>query len=435
MRILRAFRTELDPNMRLKVLLGKHCGAARFAYNWGLDMKRTEYELTGRSPGAMELHRILIQRKREDLGWLYEVSKCAPQEALRGLDRAFRNFFQNRAHFPRFKRRKDGRGSFHLTGTIRVDPHHIQLPRLGRVRLKERGYLPTPDRTDVHILSATVSERAGRWFVSLQCEVDVPEPELAPGPPVGVDTGTTPHLATLDDGTTFDAPHSLEHRLRKVRRLQRSLSRKRPGSRNRRKARRTLARFLFHVSNNRKDALHKTTTNLVKAKPVIVVEDLDIQRMMEVGTHPGNRHLADAGLGEFYRQLEYKAKWYGRRVVKAPPYYPSTRMCSTCGAVMDGPLLLGERTFRCARCGLVLDRDVNAARNLVSLVAPSCGETVNAYQRREVAAEVQAEAVPACEVGTKGLSFRLVLNDLAPDNGSQKNFVTASPVARFTNTT
>jgi putative transposase len=194
---LRAYKTELDPNDALRTLLLKHAGARRWAFNWGLRRKIEDYERTGKSPSAQALHRELnaLKKAPPDQGgvpWMYEVSKCAPQEALRDLDKAFQNFFRRvkngeKPGFPRYKSKKKGIGGFRLTGTIRVFERHVQLPRLGRIRLKERGYLPL-DNPEVRILSATVSERSGRWYVSLQVEEEVlprePSPETG-----GVDVG------------------------------------------------------------------------------------------------------------------------------------------------------------------------------------------------------------------------------------------------------
>ena len=165
--------------------------------NWGLRRKIAAYESTGKSPTAIDLHRELNALKKTELGWMYEVSKCAPQEALRNLDQAFANFFRRveqkkqgrlkgRVGFPRFKSRKAGLGSFRLTGSIHVFEDSIQLPRLGCLRLKERGYLPV---SGVKILSATVSERAGRWFVSIQMEEEIVDPKPAIGEAIGVDLG------------------------------------------------------------------------------------------------------------------------------------------------------------------------------------------------------------------------------------------------------
>jgi transposase len=188
MQITRGYKTELDLNHQQITICKKHAGVARFAYNWGLNRKQEVYKQTGRSISAMELHRELNRLKRTEFPWMHESSKAAPQEALRDLDRAFSHFFRRcklkqegkwkgKAGYPRFKTKRKGLGSFRLTGTINVYEKAIELPRLGRLRLKESGYLPT---SGVHILSATVSEQAGRWFVSLQVREQAPGPQVRP---------------------------------------------------------------------------------------------------------------------------------------------------------------------------------------------------------------------------------------------------------------
>jgi putative transposase len=287
---------------------------------------------------------------------MYDVSKCAPQEALRNLDAAFENFFEGRARFPKLKSRKHGLGAFTVTGTITVRPGCIQLPRLGWVRLKENGYLPSK----VHINSATVSERARRWFVSVSVVVQQEKPRSVCGPVVGVDRGLR-SLAVVSDGFVVENPRALHRQERKLKRLQRAVNRKVKGSSNRHNAVRALARLHLKISNVREDALHKATTKLARTKSVIVVEDLGVRGMM------ANRRLAksiaDAGWGEFARQLVYKTAWYGSRLVVADRFFPSTKMCCQCGNIKEtiGP---SERTYSCERCETVMDRDLNAAINL-----------------------------------------------------------------------
>lgn len=389
MKVQRGYKTELDLNHRQRTACLRHAGAAHFAYNWGLERKMEAYQAGQPVPTAIDLHRELNRRKKSDWPWLYEVSKCAPQEALRDLERAFAHFFRRvklqkqgklngPVGFPRFKSRKRGLGSFRLTGSIRVYADSVQLPRLGRLRLQERGYLPI---AGVKILSATVSERAGRWFVSLQVEEEVPDPSPAQGEPLGVDLGVRT-LATRSDGVTYGNPKALPRAQRKLHRLQRKLARQQKGSRNREKTRRKLARLHYRISNIRRDALHKVSSDIVaRTKPdaerpgVVVIEGLKVKGMLR------NHHLAgaiaDAGWYEFSRQVRYKAAWSGAAVVVADPWYPSSKRCSRCGAV-KAELDLCERVYECACCGLVIDRDLNAARNLVQLVATASSAGSNA---------------------------------------------------------
>jgi putative transposase len=381
----RAFKTELDLNNTQKTACARHAGAARFAYNWGLARKIEAYQIEEKVPTAIDLHRQLNVLKKSELAWMYEVSKCAPQEALRNLDQAYANFFRRvkekkagkkiQAGFPKFKSKKNGSGSFRLTGAIHIFENAIQLPRLRRLRLKERGYLPVEG---VHILSATVRERAGRWFVSVQVEMDKPKPLVTAKQVAGVDLGVLA-LATVSDGTRIENPRALKGKLRKIKRLQRIVSRRKRGSANRQKAVRQLAKAHLRVANVRNNALHQATSLLAKTKSAVVLEDLNVSGMMK--NHHLAQAIADVGFHEFKRQLVYKGEWSGCKIILAPRFYPSTKRCSHCGHIqveMD----LSVRVYTCDFCGLTIDRDLNAAINLEQLTTGSspesyaCGESV-----------------------------------------------------------
>ena len=373
MKVSRAYRVELDPNDVQRTALLRHAGAARWAYNWGLRRKIDAYRETGKSPSAIDLHRelnVLKKVPKEEGGcpWAYETSKCAMQEALRDLDRAFANFYRRcrekkagRKGFPRFKSRKRGIGGFRLTGTIWASKTSVQLPRIGSIRLKEAGYLPTSERKGVRVLSASVTERAGHWFVALSVEEDRSNPPTPDDRVLGVDVGVL-NLATLSDGTVFENPRALKGAEDRLKRLQRSVSRKVKGSNNRRKAVQRLARQHYRVSNIRRDAIHKATSTAIAKRPAAIgIETLNVSGMM--GNHNLAKALSDASMAEFLRQIGYKATWAGIPVFRANRWYPSSRRCSVCGLVKDR-LDLGEREFACEGCGVVEDRDLNAALNL-----------------------------------------------------------------------
>jgi putative transposase len=380
-KVTRAYQTELDLNNEQITACKKHAGAARYADNWGLKLKQERYQATGKSPYAMELHRELHLLKKTDLPWRYEGSKCAPQEALRNLDNAFSPFFhrcqlkkagqlRGKVGYPRFKSKKHGLGSFRLTGSIVSFPQALQLPRLGRLRLKERGSLPT---SGVKILSATVSEQAGHWYVSIQGEQERAVPSNS-GPVVGGDLGVK-SLATFSDGPVIPTPRYLKRRLKKIKRFHRAVARKVKGSKNRKKVAQRLGRLYRKVANQRATTLHQVTSALVKTKSVIVIEDLNVGGMLK--NHHLAQAIADVGFAEFRRQLTDKAQWYGGTVLLASRWEPSSKTCSGCGW-MDENLTLADRTFHCQACGMVIDRDLNAALNLAKL-AESSSDTQNAW--------------------------------------------------------
>ena len=355
MLVNKAYRYELKPNENQLVLLKKHAGCARFAWNWGLAERIKLWKQARKSTSAVEQHRDLNRQKRIDYPWMYEMSKCAPQEALRDLDRAFQNFFKGKANFPKFKK-KGVHDSFRLTGAIKLFPKLVQLPRLGKIRVKEETA-----KFKGKILSATVSREADRWYISLAVEVEIHDPPPIQGELVGIDRGLT-HFAILSTGEKVATPKNLEKSLKKLRRFSRGLSRKQKGSNNRKKAVLRLAKLHRKIKNQRRDFLHKLSTWLAKTKPVIVVEDLAIKNMMR--NKCLSRHIADAGWGEFKRMLEYKTIWHGSKLVVAPRFYPSSRMCSNCGHMLP-ELKLSTRHWTCPKCGVGHDRDVNAAINLL----------------------------------------------------------------------
>ncbi len=361
-----------------RVVLYARVSSADRKSGTGRQMKRLEdYAAARGSHAGAEISEIgsgLNRLKKGSLSWMYEISKCAPQETLRDLDSAFTRFFDGNADFPKFKSKKHGCGSFRLTGAMKAQGYSIQLPCIGTMSLKENGCLPA----DGHIPSTTVSERGGRWFVSLAVIEEHTVPENS-GSICGVDLGVK-NLATVSDGTVFENPRSLSTYIRKLKRQQREVSRKVKRSNSRRKAVHRLNRTHLKISDMRMDAIHKATTWLAKNKSAIVIEDLNAGGMM--CNHRLAAAISDASFGEFRRQLEYKAGWYGSRIVVADRFYPSSRTCSACGHVKQ-ELKLSERVFECEMCNSRIDRDLNAAINLSGLAASSA-ESLNACLRREV---------------------------------------------------
>jgi IS605 OrfB family transposase len=351
------------------------------------------------------LRREWNQAKQQVAPWWAENSKEAYSSGLDALARGLANWVASRdgtragprVGFPRFKRKHRGRYACRFTtGPIRVEPdrHHVVLPRLGRIRTHEstRKLARRIEKGTARILAATISRTGGRWFVSFTCQLERAEcPPSHPTSVVGVDVGIR-HLAVLSTGERIANPAPLGAALGKLRRLNRKLARQlgprapdgtpqRPSARWRQTSRR-LGRTHARVTNLRRNSLHQLTSDLVGTYATIVVERLNLAGMLH--NRRLARRLADAGFGELRRQLAYKTTWAGGRLVAADTFYPSSKTCSGCGHV-KAKLLLSERTYRCERCGLVADRDLNAARNLASLVeivvAGSGPETQNACVR------------------------------------------------------
>jgi len=366
-----AHKIRLVPTVEQEVYFARACGTARFAYNWALAQWQ-RLHLVGEKPREAALRRALNAVKHERFPWMLEVTKNAPQQAIKNLGRAYANFFDDLAKYrrgelswkrvrvPKFKRKgindafraDNGQDRTH-PDAVQVDGSRVKLPIVGWVRMREEV------RFAGNVVAVTVSRRADAWYASFQVETYF-EPEMRTDTSRrGVDLGVTA-LATLDDGTKIPAPTPLRRYLKKLKRVQRALSRKQRGSKNRSKAKTKLARLHRRIADIRVDALHKLTTSLLNAATV-VVEDLNVAGML------ANRHLSraisDVGMFEFRRQLEYKAKLAGSTVVAAERWFPSSKLCSTCG-VKNERLTLGERTWTCASCGTTHDRDHNAAVNL-----------------------------------------------------------------------
>ncbi len=366
--VQQAYRYELDPTRYEAECLARHAGAARFAHNWAVERCRLALAAGPSIPSAVTLRREWNRWKRTNAPWWEEVSKCAPQEAFRNVQGSYANWRAGRASEQRFHRR-GAKDSFRLTGAISVLGGRVQLPRIGEVRTNE-----STGKFHGRILSTTVRREADRWFVSITVERERPDPASVIGPAIGVDLGLT-SFAVLSDGSRIESPKALAADLVRLRHRSQAHSRKQKGSKNRVKSARSLARLHYRIRCRRRDFLHKTTTGLARNKPVVVIEDLAVANL--VRNRSLSRAISDPGWSEFRRMLEYKAGWYGSRVVVAPRFYPSSKRCSGCENVLDA-CPLSERNYSCAKCGLVMARDLNAARNHASLVAGSSPETVNA---------------------------------------------------------
>lgn len=382
--MLIAHRIALDPNNVQATYMARAAGTARFAYNWALAEWKRQYEAwkddnSLPKPSQAALRRQLNAIKRERFPWMLEVTKNAPQMAIIQLGQAFKNFFAGRARSPQF-RKKGAHDRFTLTNDqFAIDGSRIRIPNLGWVRMREML------RFAGKIMSATISRVADRWFVSIA--VDTPDnshlPKAENQGAVGVDLGVSA-LATLSTGDPpITGPKAHKALLDRLRRLSRSLSRKVKGSANRRKAKAKLAKLHARIAAIRSDFLHKLTTDLTRRFHTIGIEDLNVRGMM------ANRHLArsiaDMSFFEFRRQLEYKAAMRGGVVKVADRFYASSKTCSDCGYTLE-TLPLSVREWTCPACGVIHDRDVNAAINLknraVSSTVAACGEEGSGLRRK-----------------------------------------------------
>ncbi len=350
---MQSIKTKLKVNNKQKTILAKHAGVARHAYNWGLANCIAEYKETKKRPSAITLHKRLVAKVKSENPWYYEVSKCAPQQALRDLDRAFKNFLTlPKSGFPNFKK-KGRKDSFYLEGSIKIlKGNYIKLPRIGIVKTYE--ILPSAPVKNVRI-----SKRAGDWYISFKYDECQPKAMTKKRAIIGVDVGINA-LATCSYGTTYANVKAYKQSKKRLTLYQRRVQKKEPGSKNRLKAVKRLAKAHKKVADIRADALHKLTTWLAKNHSTIVIEDLNVSGMLK--NHKLASAIADCGFYEFRRQLTYKCEWYGSELIIADRFYPSSQICSHCGHQQKMPL--SERTYNCANCGFQADRDFNAAVNL-----------------------------------------------------------------------
>jgi putative transposase len=438
-RVIQAYRFALDPTPAQERALRSHCGAQRFAYNWGLARitanlaqraaERSygieEQELTpAASWSAWSLRKEFNAVKDAVAPWWPENSKEAYASGLANLANALGNWTASRdgtrkgpkAGFPVFKGKRAAPSVRFSTGSFGLaeeDRRHVRLPRIGLVRTHEstRTLARRIAAGTARIRSVTVSLRRGRWQACFSVEVDrAGRAPANPGAIVGVDVGVR-HLAVLSTGQMIPNPRPLQHAQRRLRRLSRQAARRagpdrrtgqRPSARWR-KTQARLARVHARAANLREDGLHQLTTRLAAAYGTVAVEDLNVAGMLR--NRRLARRVADAGFGLLRRQLAYKTAWHGGRLVTAGRFYPSSKTCAGCGAV-KAKLALSERTYRCHACGLAIDRDMNAAANLLHLAASgaerinACGGMVRPGLAGRVPAKQEPGTAPAGKTGT-----------------------------------
>jgi len=375
--MLLGFKTELNLNNKQKTLAAQHAGVARHAYNWGLAVCKKAIEEKQKVPTAIDLHKRLVAEVKKENPWYYQSSKCAPQQALRNLEAAFQKWREKKARFPVFKKRGK-RDSFYLEGKIRISGDRIKVPILGWLKCHEQLPATCPK-------SVTISRQADRWFISFVFEQPVEDSssevptEVSPEAPgtkkkrkkrkklkkegdvIGVDLGIN-NLAACSNGRVFANPKPYRKAKKRLKRLQRQISRKKKGSQNRKKAVKRVAKVHKRIADIRNDHLHKITTYLAQRYKVVVIEDLNVSGMLK--NHKLAGSIADCGFYEFKRQLEYKAKLYDCQLVVADRFYPSSQLCSRCGHQQKIPL--SQRVFSCESCDFgPIDRDLNSSFNLV----------------------------------------------------------------------
>jgi putative transposase len=361
--VLLSFKTELKPNNRQVTKFRQHSGVARHAYNFGNSeilkaLEAREADKSVKIPSAIDLHKRLVAEIKPINPWYYENSKDSLQKALADVRTAWDRCLKKVSKRPNFKKKGKSKDSFYLEGGTKAKPQivndgkRVKLPKIGWVRLHE----PLPI-TATH--NCVISRTADKWFIAIKYEIEKPLIALD-RPSVGVDIGIK-ELAVASDGKVFANPKAYRKMSKRMKRLQRSVSRKVKGSKNRAKAVTKLARLHYKVSCIRKDAIHKLTNYLAKNHSVIKIEDLNVKTFLK--NHKLAGAITDCGMYEFKRQLEYKTEKFSSHLVLVDRFFPSSQICSNCGNHRH-KMPLKNRVYHCPECGHTQDRDLNAAKNI-----------------------------------------------------------------------
>ncbi len=367
--MLIGYKYRIYPTKQQTELINKHIGACRFVYNIALETKNYAYASHRKNLSCFDLMNQLPDLKKE-CEWLREIDSQALQQSVINLDKAFTQFFKGYGKFPNFKKKNASIQSFRNPSGFKIE---IKNNKISFPKFRE-GIKFVQDRSfKGEIKSNTISRKStGKYFVSLLVEdgKSLPKP-VKEKSAIGIDLGLN-HFIITSDGIKVDNPKYLKKSIDRLKVLQRRLRNKKKGSNNKKKAYRKVALIHERISNQRKDFLHKLSTQLINNHDTLCMEDLNISGMVK--NHKLAQSISDAGWGEFVRQLKYKAEWNGKNILQIPTFEPSTKICSNCGATNHN-LTLADRGWTC-QCGATHDRDINAAINIKNYCIRNSGEGI-----------------------------------------------------------
>ncbi len=362
----KSYKFRLLPTEDQSVLLSKHFGCIRFVYNHFLKEKQDHYLLNKKTLNYNTCAGNLVKMKREGFEWLKEVNSQSLQSALMNLETAYGNFFKKRSKFPKFKSKKSNYDSFTCPASVVVNKNTVELPKF-----KEGIRFIKHREIKGKICSATVSRTpTGKYYISILTEQEPTKHFEKTEKNIGIDLGIK-DFAITSEGQRYTNPKFLYKFQRKLKTAQQHLSRKQKGSKSREQARLKVARIHEKITNSRNDMQHKVSMSLIRKYDMIALEDLNVKGMVK--NHCLAKAISDSSWSSFVTKLEYKAKWYGKTVIKIDRFFPSSKTCSDCGHINQG-LTLDVRNWVCV-CGTKHDRDVNASNNILkrALVIQSSG--------------------------------------------------------------
>lgn len=359
--MLKAYKFRLYPNQEQRIYLAKTFGCTRFIYNKMLADRIKSYN-DNKDLDIKQIKYPTPAQYKNEFEWLKEVDSLALANAQMNLDKAYKNFFRDKSiGFPKFKKKTNNNNytTNNQKGTVYLEDNHIKVPKLkSMIKIEQHRQF------NGLIKSCTISQvPSGKYFISISVDTEIIElPKI--DNKVGIDLGIK-KFAITSDGDFFSNPKHLKQSEKRLAKLQKDLSRKQKGSNNRKRDKIKVAKLHEKIANQRKDFLHKVSTQLINENQVIVIEDLKVSNMIK---NPKlAKSIADVSWSEFRRMLEYKAKWYGREIIIAPSNYASSQLCSNCGNKSSQTKDLGCRTYICPVCGMIMDRDINAGKNLLKL--------------------------------------------------------------------
>lgn len=358
--MIKAYKYRLHPNNEQITFFEKSFGCVRFVYNWALNQRIEAYQKDGTRLGWVDSCKRLTElKKQEETKWLCEVANQSLQSSIRNMDSAFTRFFREKKGFPKFHSKKQGKFSFQLVQGVSIDfnTHKVKLPKIGEVKfVKNKEFVGK-------IGTCTVSKTpTGKYYISILVDDGKPMPEkeqIAADTAVGIDVGIK-DFAVLSNGQVYSNPKYLEKDEKRLKVLQKRLSRKQKDSKRRERARLAVARQHEKIRNRRVNFIHQVTSRIVRENQTVIIEDLNVDGMLK--NHNLAKHIASASWSEFFRQLQYKCDWYGKNLIRIGRFEPSSKMC-LCGYI-NKDLTLKDREWHCPHCGRHNDRDLLAAVNI-----------------------------------------------------------------------